>query len=334
MQNPTKMVMSDEDRQWFKDELATVEKNLEKKFQTELAAVQSNLQTELTKITKEVTDLKKTVDEMKTEIADCKHENALLHTENQSLRNDLVAATIQHDDLEQYGRRYAIRVEGIEYHETEDNAQLQETLKTEFGKLGYEIQDSDINRLHRSSKVKNVKKDKKSTETYPTKQCLVKFGNWRARDLFKSFNKDTKGRTNIRVYHDLTARRLTLLNEARKRIQEGFRSMNYSDERINELPNTEKIFAFADINSNLQVRCKGALYSFNDEDRLREILKNHAFPRTLGATANRWGDDSDISRNFGQDFNSVPLSSVADFSSNINPYSTRTLRSSVSANKR
>ena len=110
--------------------------------------------------------------------------------------------------------------------------------------------------------------------------------------------------------------------------------MNYSDERINELPFTEKIFAFADINSNLQVRCKGALYSFNDEDRLREILKNHAFPRTLGATANRWGDDSDISRNFGQDFNSVPLSSVADFSSNINPYSTRTLRSSVSANKR
>ena len=58
--------------------------------------------------------------------------------------------------------------------------------------------------------------------------------------------------------------------------------MDYSDERINELPFTEKIFAFADINSNLQVRCKGALYSFNDEDRLREILKNHAFPRTLG----------------------------------------------------
>ena len=256
-------MLSEEDKEYFRTEFAKVEKNLKSEIQS-----------------------------LKKELSDVKLENSALRAENQQLRE-------AHDDLEQYGRRMAIRVEGLEYREKEENTDLQVTLIDEFKELGIVITDNDIVRLHRSSKVKNLKKDKNSNETYPAKQCLIKFGNWRAREKFAKFNKNMKNKTHLRVYHDLTKRRHDLLTDARSKIKEGFRRMNVTDEMISQLSYRENIFAFVDINSNLAVSLKGQIHRFNNMAQLTEIIKE-AFPRPLSSNwgASAWGV-KDVERDFG-----------------------------------
>ena len=269
----------------------------------------------------------KKIIELQTTIDKIKNDYDLVVSENNALRDELKSVKIQHDDLEQYGRRYAIRLEGLEFSDGESNEQLQAKIRTEFSKLSIEIEDSDIQRLHRSSKLKHVKVDKHSSVTYPAKQCLIKFTNWRAREKFKKFNKNNKA-SKLRVYNDLTSRRVGLLAEARRRIAEGFRKLGYSDERVRELPDSENIFAFVDINSNLQVRCRGEIYTFNDEDRLREILKNHAFPTVHTRTG--WGN-SDNELNFNDRVDAEVARRDLEF--NLQSSHNRVLRSSSAASK-
>ena len=267
---------------------------------------------------KKITELQNTIDKIKKDYD-------LVVSENIALRDELKSAKIEHDDLEQYGRRYAIRLEGLEFSDGESNEQLQQKIITELGKLSIKIEDSDIQRLHRSSKLKQVKIDKHSTATYPAKQCLIKFTNWRAREKFKKFNKNNKA-SKLRVYNDLTSRRVGLLAEARRRIAEGFRKLGYNDERVRELPDAENIFAFVDINSNLQIRCRGEIYTFNDEDRLRDILKTYAFPTIRRST---WGSDNELNFNDRMDAEAARR----EFNLNLQSSHNRVLRSSSVASK-
>ena len=269
------------------------------------------------------------------ELANVKRYFLAVKTENQSLRNELTKVTIQHDDLEQYGRRYAIRVEGLEFTDNkEENKALQAKLIEEFKELDIIIADSDIVRLHRSSKLKHLKVNKNSDETFPSKQCLIKFSNWRAREKFGSFNKKMRNKTKLRVYNDLTTRRLGLLADARTKIRDTFRGMNYSDERVNSLPDTENVFAYVDINSNLAIRSRGEIRRFNTHAELNDILKD-VFPQQFAPFGDRpfvasaWGDThADTERNFGADFaNSERSSSRFDqqqFTSRITRSSSRT----------
>ena len=185
-------------------------------------------------------------------------------------------------------------MEGLEYAEKEKNEDLQQTLINKFKELDIEIADSDIVRLHRSSKLKHLKLDRNSSQTYPAKQCLIKFSNWRAREKFQSFNRKMKSKTHLRVYNDLTKRRHDLLSDARSKVREGFRRMGYSEERISQLSDSENIFAMVDINSNLVIRYRGEIRRFNNNAELNEII-NTAFPRP----ASVWGDRDDIERDFG-----------------------------------
>ena len=213
------------------------------KFRNEFKRVENSLRTEIKSLKDELSTVKNDYNKLKVEY--------LKQVEvNQQL-------SIQHDDLEQYGRRYAIRVEGLEYAEKEDNKDLQKTLISKFKDLEIDIADSDIVRLHRSSKLKHLKIDKNSSQTYPAKQCLIKFSNWRAREKFQSFNRKMKSKTHLRVYNDLTKCRHDLLSDARSKIREGFRRLGYSEDRISQLSDSENIFAMVDIKSNLVVRCRG-----------------------------------------------------------------------------
>ena len=249
-------------------------------FRKEFKRVEDNLLTEIQSLKNELSTVKSDYNKLKVEY--------LKQVEvNQQL-------SVQHDDLEQYGRRYAIRVEGLEYTEKEDNKDLQKKLIDEFKELEIEITDSDIVRLHRSSKLKHLKIDRNSSQIYPAKQCLIKFSNWRAREKFQSFNRKMKSKTHLRVYNDLTKRRHDLLSDARSKIREGFRRMGYSEDRISQLNDSENIFAMVDINSNLVVRCRGEIRRFNNNAELNEII-NTAFPRP----ASVWGDREDVERDFG-----------------------------------
>ena len=73
--------------------------------------------------------------------------------------------------------------------------------------------------------------------------------NKRAQDLGKS----------VRVYHDLTKRRLTLLNNARKKL---------SDQGLA----SAEVFAFADMNSNLKIRKNKRAFDFNTEEKFDSLF--------------------------------------------------------------
>ena len=67
-----------------------------------------------------------------------------LKQENQTMRERLIANDIRVDDLEQYGRRMNIRIEGLPWAEGETVDDLQKTIIEEVGKQGVVLKPCDI----------------------------------------------------------------------------------------------------------------------------------------------------------------------------------------------
>ena len=239
------------DKEWIEEQNEALEKALSKKFELELAK-----------------KLEESVGEMKKEIVELKDENL-------KMREKLIEHDIRMDDIEQYGRRMAIRVEGILWKEGESNADLEKKLTKEFAKSGVTITSNDVIRLHRSSRPKE--KDGKVT-----KQAIVKFASWTAREKFAGFNKKARafelrtGKASIRVNNDLTKRRLVLLTEARNIIK-GRMMRTYTPEQMKDLPDNENVFAYSNINSELRMRVRGKVLKFNNIPELR-VCVAEAFP--------------------------------------------------------
>jgi len=165
-----------------------------------------------------------------------------------------------------------MRVEGIKFTEGETKEELRVLVKEELTKGGVVLKDRDIVRLHRSSKPF-------TKDGVTTKQCLVKLSNWSAREKFVGYNKRARnsgGKT--RAKNDLTKRRLGLLEEARKRIYSRLKR-SFNDEEINELPDAENVFAYANINSDLRIRARGTVHQFASEAELEDLIA-HIFPET------------------------------------------------------
>jgi hypothetical protein len=112
------------------------------------------------------------------------------------------------------------------------------------------LRHKDTIRFHRSS----AAKDDKDVDGGKVSQVIIKLKNWRLRAQFQGLNtkmraKELAGGKGCRVYHDLTKRRLALLNEARDACKNGW-------------------FAYADINSNLKIRNGVRYHKFNTSDEL------------------------------------------------------------------
>ena len=92
------------------------------------------------------------------------------------------------------------------------------------------IQESDVVRLHRSSKP--VGRDSKLVA-----QTIVKLVNWKIREKVHGVNKAARERkAGFRIHNDLTTRRFQLLSTARDRINSRL-SRNYSKEEHEKLAN-------------------------------------------------------------------------------------------------
>ena len=208
------------------------------------------------------------IEGMKQTIAD-------LQAENQQLRARMIDFDIKCDDIEQYSRRMAIRVEGIPWKEGETNEELEKTSLAEFKKSGVVVQSSDIVRLHRSS-------GPKEKDGVTSKQAIIKFASWKAREKFAGFNKKARAtdkrtkKFSVRVNNDLTKRRLVLLTDARNQIKAKL-SRAYSEEQMKELPDHENVFAYANINSELRMRVRGKVLKFNTIPELQACMVE-AFP--------------------------------------------------------
>jgi hypothetical protein len=122
---------------------------------------------------------------------------------------------------------------------------------------GIVIQHKQIIRFHRSS----AAKDDKDVRGQKVSQVIIKLRNWHYRAQFQGLNTrmrllEDAGEAGCRVYHDLTKRRLALLNEART--------------SLNGHPGW---FAYADINSNLKIRKDEKFFKFNTIEELDEVIK-------------------------------------------------------------
>ena len=239
------MGLTEEERIWIE--------GLNNKLETNLLA----------QFTDRMKDLNQTIAVQNQTIADLKQEN-------QTMRERLIANDIRVDDLEQYGRRMNIRIEGLPWAEGETVDDLQRTIIDEVGKQGVVLKPCDIVRLHRSSRAKEQ-------DGVVTKQAIVKLATWKARERFLGFNKSARQyekRTRLkkftcRVNNDLTKRRLQLLTEARNQIKSHL-SQRFTKEQLEGgLADSENVFAYSNINSELRMRIRGKVVSFNTLGEMR-----------------------------------------------------------------
>ena len=161
------------------------------------------------------------------------------------------------DDLEQYGRRKSIRVQNVVVvaGESDDDNQdlLLNSVNERLAPANIRLEHRDIIRFHRSSASKD---DLDNLETGgKVSQVLIKLKNWPLSRRFQGLNsrmrlkENTPGFKGCRVYHDLTKRRLALLNEARAACKNGW-------------------FAYADANCNLKLRNGDKFLKFNTSEEL------------------------------------------------------------------
>jgi hypothetical protein len=160
--------------------------------------------------------------------------------------------TVSADDLQQYGRRYSIRIENIPVTKGESEEDLSRKVKDVLKIANVDVQIDTIDRLHRSSAPRT------NADGTVVAQTIVKFRHWGPR------RQAHNGRVNARksgfsIKHDLTKRRYNLLKSARQAIKD-----KYGD--------TDEVFAFADINCNLKLRSGASVSHFNTEAELEVAL--------------------------------------------------------------
>ena len=178
------------------------------------------------------------------------------------------AARIENDHLQQYGRRASVRVEGIPFVEGESPSDLRKKVKENLAKLDIKINDSDIFRMHRSSRPKT---DEFNPEKGVVAQTLIKLNSWEMREKLHSANRIARQRkATIRVNHDLTKRRYSLLQRAKSLFSKKMATI-FTKEELKDIGDESNIFAYANINSDLRARVKGVVVSFETDEELNRI---------------------------------------------------------------
>ena len=155
-----------------------------------------------------------------------------------------------HDDLEQYGGRLCVRIDGVPSTENEKANDVFQKVKGLIEESQSEIPEVTIDRAHR---IGNEYTDKTSGKK--CKSIIVRFTTFRHRTVFYHNRKNLK--RNVKVKLDLTKKRYLIFSEALK-LSQNFESVN---------------FVMVDINCRLKVVFKDGSYEFfTDCDNLREIL--------------------------------------------------------------
>ena len=140
----------------------------------------------------------------------------------------------------------------------ETTDQLLTTVKEKLQEIDIKIEDSDVIRLHRSSKPKQNK------DGVVCAQTLIKLGNWKAREKFAVANKNARARRkDVRVHNDLTQRRFKLLKYARDRTDRAMARRHPNRDARNHLSLEQKVYVFANLQSDLKFKVGQRTLSFN-----------------------------------------------------------------------
>ena len=157
------------------------------------------------------------------------------------------------DDLEQYGRRLCIRIDGVEVNEDETAEECTGKVLNMLQKSDVEVSNKDIDRAHRIGSKRTVSADGKKVQ-----QIIVKFLTWQKRNVVYRSRKVVKEKFGYSVRLDLTKKKLDLLRRAR--------------ELIEDRPEVD--FVFTDINCKLVLKmANDNMEWFRSESELNSILK-------------------------------------------------------------
>ena len=209
-------------------------------------------------LTNQIGDLRAEINDLRTDLKES-------HNTIRQLRATVVAQRVTYDDLEQYTRRTSVRVNGIPLLQGEDDrafdrskllAAVNEQITAVHPNLV--IQPDDVNRFHRSGKPRTD--EETGVRSAPV---LIQFKHWEPRSRLHGFYKGlfNSGHT-VRIYPDLTKRRLDLSKTCRDQLKES------------GLANKD-CFVYTDINCNLKIRMNNKVSAFNTQDQFDRVLEDN-----------------------------------------------------------
>lgn len=145
-------------------------------------------------------------DNYETRLRELESKSLKLELENKTLRTRLDSAEAAIDELEQYGRRNALRVSNNWPEADQENTDTL-IINMAHDHLGIDLQPSDISRSHRVGPPSAPK----------PRPVLVKFSTYRARErIFRARSKLKNSDSGIYLNEDLTKKRGQLAYAARK----------------------------------------------------------------------------------------------------------------------
>ena len=158
----------------------------------------------------------------------------------------------RNEELEQYGRRLFLRIDGVPTVKDESSDDVLDFTKSLFKEAKVAVPDNVLDRAHRigpsyTDRIKNKK----------CKSIIVRFITFRHRTLFYKARKKLKHGFKVKL--DLTKSRFNLLKKA--------------NDHIKEIPAIS--FCYADVNCRLRVKFRDAKQEnifFSTFDELREIV--------------------------------------------------------------
>lgn len=159
-----------------------------------------------------------------------------------------------HDDLEQYGRRYCARIEGIRENVGETEDDLFTSIQSALAEVDVPLVRNDLANYHRSAAAR-VSRDGTRTQ-----QCILSFTHWAPRRRLYGANKRARGLGKpIRCHNDLTRRRFQLLSATRDRLKAAIGESN-------------DVFVYSDVNSNLRMRTPDGVKGFNSTEEAQALI--------------------------------------------------------------
>ena len=201
--------------------------------------------------------LNKTV--LQEKITILESENAILTRSVDKLNIDVSLAHIfieqlkrVSDDNMQYSKKQNLIIDGLKISRNDNNDKIRELVLSEIRRLNLDIDDHDIDRVHR---IESPYVDNRGKLHTPV---IVRFISWYARNTLYEARKSTR----FSVRADLTSRRLDLLNDSKKLIaEEGSRAASFFE------------FSFADRNCHLTVKSKDdRLFKFNSIEEFKSLI--------------------------------------------------------------
>lgn len=210
---------------------------------------------DITAILKKIDEQGEVIKNLQSTIAKKDEQIVIMEHEIKRMSHNQAILFRKIDDLEQYGRRYSVRINGVEVKPDGQREDVTKLVEECCAEMDTPFQPTKIDRAHRVGGVVTDTRSKKKTQP-----IIVKFRSWDARTAFyKARPKWKPGGSHRRfsVAPDLTKARYSLLKTAREKIAD------YA----------EVSFAFVDLNCRLAIRMTDeSVHYFNSVEELDNHL--------------------------------------------------------------